>query len=456
MAETILTSGDLLPQLIGIPDASDWRGRLPATPVWQQGVTPQVRVWGAKGEDFRQQFRVNERGVFVYGEICGMEAYAQGTWSWDDGAGHTGSGSLACYYTFETTGEDHDVVVHQEVTGDGYISASPVGFHSERPDGGRYTVIETAGSGKTYERTVGSMTLTTEVTDGLLRSYAAEWATQTAEFREGTKTGDLFAYQSGTKSGWWAAVQQGHARHTADISAAAGGYDGWSGAFQVGLVLERRKNQPVLYDEGDFGAAGNDIYRTGSARWILLQEILEDPYKDNYGPYGHDTAPRRDKAFAEAPWTASPSGLITGVLNGVPQYIGRNSLLSADGKRYRVTAQAGEGFGEEWEAVDTQTVVTEAGEEAILEFNRETLEETPAGLTRITLIEEWDPEEEVWGVVASYPESEALVGRDIGVPGIRIYAAYQIRNGPKWGHQAFDGSDRYFRYKRLVKVAALA
>ena len=449
MAETVLTSGDLLPQLIGIPDAKDWRGRKPVTPRWQQGAAAQVRTWTAKGSDFQSQFRVNERGVFVYGEICGRASYSQGSWSWNDGAGHSGSGSLAVYYTFETVGEDHDVVINDEVTGDGYISASPVGLHTERPDGGRYTIIDDG-----RERTVGSMTLTNEVGHGLLASYTSEWKTKTAAFREATKTGNLYAHLTGTKSGWWSEVGEGHARHTADITGTSGSYSGWPDSYQVTIALERRKNKPTLYDEGDFGASGNALYATGSARWILTDEITTDKYRDNYGTYGYESG-QLDNAWASAPWIASSSGLITGFLDGVPQYRGRNILNSADGHTYRVTAQAGEGFGEEWAAVDTVTVEVEPGEGTIVEFNRATLEATPAGLTRITLIEVWNSETDAFETVATYPESESLVGRDVGVPGLRLYAAYQIRNGTRWGHQAFDSSDRYFRYKRLVKVASL-
>lgn len=441
----------------GVPDASYWRGRRPLTPRWQPGVAPAVRTIDFRGTDFRLQYQRSTWGAFDYGEICGTEAFMAGAWSYSDfDSGESGSGALAITFEFKTTTvgstTTYEVKRHETITGDPILPSAPVGLHIKTAEGGQYSIVDINGAGDEVERRVGQLILTGPVRSGFLLTQAKEWAGQSEDFREATKDGNYYAYRTGSEGGWHAVASYGHARHSGDITADEGGYEGHSGGYSVFIDLEKRRNMPVLRDEGVTEATGNGLYRNGSASWSYGKEITDYPWRDDYGTYGLE-GKGREKAFSAVGWRPMfPPA--TGALAGIPQQIARNQFVSADGRRYRVTVQAGNADGEDWDAVDTVNVEVSRDAPGEYEFDRDTIIAAGgASEVRVTSIELFSG----GGYLANsvYPETHFLIGTEVLIPGMLLFAETKFRHGSRWGFPDPDGSEKYYAERRLVKHASL-
>lgn len=473
--------------------------RLPFTPFFiAPSNSADLRCISFQGYDFYRQYKTS--GPYVPYEdaevFCGFDAYRTSTSvDHDTDPGHTPywNGSTELSYLFDTTA--NTVSVQTITTGNPAIG-------TVNPDS---STTATQGDPDSDPPDYVSITLSNEVDKAWLDGQLSDWMGESESFRDATGSSiSSYGYAGATRSesdGWLGIVGGG------DILAIGPTFGGtpsgmvgdegttWNGNFSTWVHKVQRKNAPVLHAESYksdgtvFGgarnlAAGKSIYRAGYAE-IELTELIGDVWADGYGAF--------TQAEALDSFPMSPTHSYS--LNELLSYAGSGkanelTLVSRDGRHYRVTLQTGYYvMGDPdtpavWTTSNTYTLITD---ENTLQATATLAAETDlvVGDVRVFQIEreddvgwsilanaddfaqyqadlnDWQDEWDAWDAggrvgdepakPAEVPDPSTMIGPDV-VGNYLLLAATKTRSGARFGFTPLSGSSSSRYRKRTFKL----
>jgi len=418
--------------------------KLPLTPFFiGPGGRVNARTRGFFGKDFYLQFRPNgATGTDAYRTFTSVDHDAnRSPTKWD--------GSRTRSYAYNT--ETNHVTVQTVVDGNPAIGA----------------VNPTSATHATQGTTTHNppdhveITLSQPVTKGWLADELTRWSAESEEFRNATGGGlGTYAYtgHGATRSesdGYLATVGGGEVEPLGYtfLEDEAFGMVGdeaelWNGNYSTWVNLIRRKNAPVIYQDGSASpvAAGRGIYRNGYTE-ISVSEPLGNVWMDDYGVF------QASDALAGVPMMAANGyefgNLLSYADDGEAHEL---TLLSRTGKPYRVTLQTGSyDWNGHWITSGTRVVtINPVTLRATLTFGESG---ENANSVRVSRIEEGITVDDVteWKTVASVfngDDPNALIGPSVA-GGFLLLAAIKKRAGSRFGFPSLDyATDPDTRYRK--------
>lgn len=431
------------------------------------------RLHDFRGSDFRAQYGAKtDYDESIITNLCGTDTYRESSsdFTWKGSVGlpaFAGSSRSEIRYVFDTEADPPELRLEESTlsTGDPLPGLPFVYSKIDSVNSGSHAV-DVAGN----KSRIGRFRLSALVTIAWLGQMLDQWLQQTPAFIDATGTPidyDGSVVRSESDGGAQAVIRGGQVRVSAPIASPYDSgeiYQGFVGSYRAELRFDLRRNSPWVRDNEDSenSAADNAAYRSGSRTYTLEAEITGARFRDHYGIFDERTTAWEDQDLG---WRVDhrPGAYVNAdgeaelyAVAGVIQ------LLSADGAAYRVTMESGHlNYGDDppsWVVDDTEVAEFSLGSPGLIRIKARPDDalhvtddpEYPDLLLRVAKIER-----QISGGyedLAVWPVAQGMVGLAPG-PGVRILAVGKRRNGTRWGFQAFDGSLRYFRKKRLLKTA---
>ena len=205
---------------------------------------------------------------------------------------------------------------------------------------------------------------------------------------------------------------------------------GWPGQARVHVPHVQRQNAPEIEDKLHPNAY--ELYNVGFTEEILLDEITDGQWLDQYGRYD----PTGLATFSDMGWRPvdfmelqhERAILAPALLGGA----GRVRLRSADGNDYRLTIEYKGYVGESTELSVTRTVTVSVSPSSPGEFE---LLGPPTDFPPAEIIIA-RAEKNSGDGYAEVPSSDLV--RSLPYPGAGMLCAIQTRSGRRWGFHALD------------------